>query len=122
MAMNKKTWKLNNTPTKSPLEGSVDMNVSCELTASVEHRGFLTMFADISGFGAWHRRLFVLKENSLSYWKYPDDEKKISPIDSIDLNNCINKEVGPVSRDICARLHTFLLETVKNPFHKTKSL
>lgn len=61
----------------SPLEGSVEMIVSCELTASVEYRGFLTMFEDISGFGAWHRRWCLLKGDVLSYWKYPEDEMKI---------------------------------------------
>lgn len=61
----------------SPLEGSVEMRISCELAVSVEHRGFLTMFDDVSGFGAWHRRWCLLKGHTLSYWKYPDDEKKM---------------------------------------------
>lgn len=60
----------------SPLEGIIQMRVHCELAVSVEHRGFLTMFDDVSGFGAWHRRWCLLKGHSLSYWKYPDDEKK----------------------------------------------
>lgn len=63
-------------PTMSPLEGTVQMRVHCELAASVEHRGFLSMFDDVSGFGAWHRRWCLLEGHSLSYWKYPDDEKK----------------------------------------------
>ena len=33
-----------------------------------------TMFEDVSGFGAWHRRWCSLKSHHLSYWKYPDDE------------------------------------------------
>lgn len=60
----------------SPLEGIVEMKVVCELAVSQEHRGFLTMFEDVSGFGAWHRRWCLLKGHTLSYWKYPDDEKK----------------------------------------------
>ncbi|XP_030762791.1 anillin-like isoform X2 [Sitophilus oryzae] len=108
--LNKKMWSLNNTPPMSPLEGVVEMKVNCELAVSVEHRGFLTMFEDISGFGAWHRRWCLLKGHSLSYWKYPDDEKKVPPIDTIDLKSVTSETVGPVSRDICARLHTFLLE------------
>ncbi|CAH1981243.1 unnamed protein product [Acanthoscelides obtectus] len=109
-AINKKVWTLNNTPPMSPLEGTVEMRISCEMEVSVEHRGFLTMFDDVSGFGAWHRRWSLLKGHLLSYWKYPDDEKKMPPIDTIDLKNCITKEVGPVSRDVCARMHTFLIE------------
>lgn len=73
--INRSQWTLNKVPSMSPLEGVVEMKVSCEIF--VEHRGFLTMFEDISGFGAWHRRWFVLKGNVLNYWKYPDDELKV---------------------------------------------
>ncbi|KAJ8934598.1 hypothetical protein NQ314_013261 [Rhamnusium bicolor] len=55
-AVNKRVWSLNNTPSMSPLDGSVEMRIACELAVSVEHRGFLTMFEDVSGFGAWHQR------------------------------------------------------------------
>lgn len=63
------------------------MHVSCELSVAVEHRGFLTMFEDVSGFGAWHRRWCLLKGPTLSYWKYPDDERKKAPIGSLDLQS-----------------------------------
>ncbi|KAG5896653.1 hypothetical protein JTB14_021298 [Gonioctena quinquepunctata] len=109
-AVNKRVWSLNNTPSMSPLDGTVEMRICCDLAVSVEHHGFLTMFEDVSGFGAWHRRWCLLKGHTLSYWKYPDDEKKTPPIDTIDLKNCITEKVGPVSREICARLHTFLFE------------
>jgi actin-binding protein anillin len=52
------------------------MKLSCKLNLDTEMRGFLTMFDDISGYGAWHRRWCVLEGSQLSYWKYPDDEKK----------------------------------------------
>ncbi|XP_076255761.1 anillin, actin binding protein isoform X2 [Rhynchophorus ferrugineus] len=119
-ALNKKTWSLNNTPPMSPLEGSVEMKINCDLAVSVEHRGFLTMFEDISGFGAWHRRWCLLKGHELSYWKYPDDEKKQAPIDTIDLKTSVTKNVAPVSREICARLHTFLLEREREAYPTDK--
>lgn len=38
-----------------------------------------TMFEDVSGFGAWHRRWCVLAGNKICVWKYPDDEtRKVS--------------------------------------------
>ncbi|XP_057658228.1 anillin-like isoform X7 [Diorhabda carinulata] len=117
-AVNKRVWNLNNTPSMSPLEGTVEMRISCELAVSVEHKGFLTMFEDVSGFGAWHRRWCILKGHTLSYWKYPDDEKKMAPINHIDLKNCITENVNPVNRDICARLHTLLLE-IERPAYST---
>lgn len=33
------------------------------------------------------------------------------PIGTIDLRSCVTENVGLVSRDLCARLNTFLLET-----------
>ncbi|KAK4885871.1 hypothetical protein RN001_002142 [Aquatica leii] len=110
-AVKRKNWTLNNTPSMSPLEGIVEMRVKCEMALNVEHRGFLTMFEDVSGFGAWHRRWCLLKNHCLSYWKYPDDEKKKAPINNLDLSTCVIQQVGPVRRDICARLNTILVET-----------
>nr|XP_008200136.1 PREDICTED: actin-binding protein anillin isoform X2 [Tribolium castaneum] len=121
--INQKHWSLINTPSMSPLEGTVEMSLSYELSVTIEHRGFLTMFEDVSGFGAWHRRWCLLKGDTLSYWKYPDDEKKTPPINSISLRDAITKQVGPVSREICARLHTFLIETQREALsHDKESL
>ncbi|XP_023289978.1 anillin isoform X2 [Orussus abietinus] len=114
--VNRQQFTLNKVPRLSPLVGKLQMHVSCELSVSVEHRGFLTMFEDISGFGAWHRRWCLLKNGSLSYWKYPDDERKKEPIGVLDLRDVTTIDVNLVSRDICARPHTFLLETVR-PAH-----
>ncbi|XP_017877155.1 anillin isoform X3 [Ceratina calcarata] len=111
--IHRQQFTLNKVPSQSPLEGRLQMHVSCELSVSVEHRGFLTMFEDVSGFGAWHRRWCLLKGSTLSYWKYPDDERKKTPIGSLDLQNVSTTNVGLVSRDICARPHTFLLETTR---------
>jgi actin-binding protein anillin len=54
--------------------GTVQLAVSCVMESAVECRGFLSMFDDVSGFGAWHRRWFSLRNNYLRFWKYPDDE------------------------------------------------
>ncbi|XP_018334408.1 anillin-like [Agrilus planipennis] len=109
-ATKKKQWTLNKTPSMSPLEGTVQMTINYKPQITVKHKGFLTMFEDVSGFGAWHRRWCMLEKGVLVYWKYPDDEKKKEPINSIDLNYCATEKVGPVSREICARLNTFLIE------------
>lgn len=111
--INRQQFTLNKVPKTSPLEARLQMHVGCELSVNVEHRGFLTMFEDVSGFGAWHRRWCLLKGDTLSYWKYPDDEKKKTPIGSLELQEVSTKTVGLVARDICARPNTFLLETVR---------
>ncbi|KQS70940.1 anillin isoform X1 [Drosophila erecta] len=104
------TWTLTQVLGVSPLEGVVHMKVNCELSVSVEYKGFLTMFEDISGFGAWHRRWCYLNGSVINYWKYPDDEKRKTPMGSIDLNACSSQKVTTAPRDICARLNTMLLE------------
>ncbi|KAL8608419.1 hypothetical protein ACOMHN_002652 [Nucella lapillus] len=99
----------------SPLHGMVYMNLRCLMEASVEERGFLTMFEDVSGFGSWHRRWCALTGNKLQYWKYPDDETRKDPMGYLDLKRCITETVGLISRDVCARPHTFELATVRQP-------
>ncbi|CAH0391791.1 unnamed protein product [Bemisia tabaci] len=97
----------------SLLEGTLCFRSNCDVTASVEFRGFLTMFDDISGFGAWHRRWCLLSGNQLLYWKYPEDENTKKPIGSIDLTTCISRNISAASREICARKNTFLMECIR---------
>uniref|UniRef100_A0A8D2JEQ1 Anillin n=1 Tax=Varanus komodoensis TaxID=61221 RepID=A0A8D2JEQ1_VARKO len=73
----------------------------------------LTMFEDVSGFGAWHRRWCALSGNCISYWTYPDDEKRKHPMGSINLANCTNHKIEPANREFCARPNTFELITVR---------
>ncbi|XP_058832234.1 anillin isoform X2 [Topomyia yanbarensis] len=103
-------WTLNPVSGVSPLEGTVQMEVNCELSVTVDYRGFLTMFEDVSGFGAWHRRWCRLYGHALKYWTYPDDEKRKPPIGSIDLQNCCTQQVAVAPRLVCSRLNTLLLE------------
>ncbi|XP_038580935.1 anillin isoform X2 [Micropterus salmoides] len=100
-------------PFLCPLEGHVYLKMQCEVGTKVEERGFLTMFEDVSGFGAWHRRWCVLSGYCISYWTYPDDEKRKNPIGRINLANCTSKKVEPANREFCARPNTFELITVR---------
>lgn len=107
------SWTLNQVSNVSPLVGNVYMKVNCALSVNIDYRGFLTMFEDISGFGAWHRRWCRLHGTVLSYWKYPDDERK-PPIGTLDLSTCEQHKISIAPRDICARMNTMLLE-LKRP-------
>ncbi|XP_022599876.1 anillin isoform X1 [Seriola dumerili] len=100
-------------PFLCPLEGHIYLKMQCEVGSKVEERGFLTMFEDVSGFGAWHRRWCVLSGYYISYWTYPDDEKRKNPIARINLANCTSKQVEPANREFCARPNTFELITVR---------
>ncbi|XP_035286568.1 anillin isoform X2 [Anguilla anguilla] len=100
-------------PFLCPLEGQVYLRLQCEVGSCVQERGFLTMFEDVSGFGAWHRRWCVLSGYCISYWTYPNDEKCKNPIGRINLANCTSRKVEPASREFCARPNTFELITVR---------
>ncbi|XP_029134042.2 anillin isoform X1 [Labrus bergylta] len=100
-------------PFLCPLEGHVFLKMQCEVGSKVEEKGFLTMFEDVSGFGSWHRRWCVLSGYCISYWTYPDDEKRKKPIGRINLANCTSKKVEPVNREFCARPNTVELITVR---------
>ncbi|XP_077052270.1 anillin isoform X3 [Siphateles boraxobius] len=103
----------NKVPFLCPLEGHVYLKMHCEVGSRIEERGFLTMFEDVSGFGAWHRRWCILSGYCISYWTYPDDEKRKNPIGRINLTNCTSRKVEPANREFCARPNTFELITVR---------
>ncbi|XP_046691278.1 anillin isoform X1 [Silurus meridionalis] len=103
----------NKVPFLCPLEGHIYLRMHCEVDSHVQERGFLTMFEDVSGFGAWHRRWCVLSGYCISYWTYPDDEKRKNPIGRINLASCTSRKVEPANREFCARPNTFELITVR---------
>ncbi|XP_014797829.1 PREDICTED: actin-binding protein anillin isoform X2 [Calidris pugnax] len=106
-------FALSKVPFLSPLEGHIYLKLKCQVDSSVEEKGFLTMFEDVSGFGAWHRRWCVLAGNCISYWTYPDYEKQKHPLGRINLANCTNHQIEPANREFCARPNTFELITVR---------
>ncbi|KAM4630453.1 anillin [Polymixia lowei] len=112
-SIGKNKFLLEKVPFLCPLEGHICLKMQCQVGSKVEERGFLTMFEDVSGFGAWHRRWCVLSGYCISYWTYPDDEKRKNPIGRINLANCISKRVEPANREFCARPNTFELITVR---------
>lgn len=68
-------------PYSSPLDGHLLMHVNCSFEGGITERGFLTMFEDVGGYGAWNRRWCVLSGMHLRYWRYPDDEtRKVSDV------------------------------------------
>lgn len=83
-------------PFTSPLEGVLKVRLHLHAEHRVAEKGFLTMFEDVSGFGAWHRRWCSLDSQHLSFWKYPDDEVKKEPIGVVDLRQCVTAQVGGI--------------------------
>lgn len=103
------TFNLEKVPPNSPLEGTLLVQLMLRPEHHHELRGFLSMFEEVGGFGAWHRRWCVLAENRLSYWRYPEDEGSKEPVGQLELSQCTSPEARLASRDLCARPHTIVL-------------
>ncbi|XP_002931726.3 anillin isoform X2 [Xenopus tropicalis] len=100
-------------PFLSPLEGNLYIKLQCESHSTVQRSGFLTMFEDVSGLGAWHRRWCVLSSNQLSFWTYPDQEALKEPLGRLNLANCTSAKIEPAKREACARPNTLELITMR---------
>ena len=56
---------------------------------------------------------FFILDNTLYFWKYPEDEQKRKvPIENetIALHDCISETVALAPRDVTSRMNTFMLE------------
>ncbi|PIO35301.1 hypothetical protein AB205_0154850, partial [Aquarana catesbeiana] len=100
-------------PFLSPLEGNLYLKMQCQSHSAVQRRGFLTIFDDVSGLGAWRRRWCVLSGNILSFWEYPDQEASKEPLGRINLVNCTSAKIEAAKRETCARPHTLELITMR---------
>ncbi|XP_071972999.1 anillin-like isoform X2 [Engystomops pustulosus] len=112
-SLGKLKFTLEKVPFLSPLEGNLYLKVQCQSHSNVQRSGFLTMFEDVSGLGAWHRRWCVLSGNTLSFWAYPDQEHCKEPLGRINLINCTSAKVEAAKRESCARPHTLELVTMR---------
>ncbi|XP_077049856.1 anillin, actin binding protein 2 isoform X3 [Siphateles boraxobius] len=101
---------LEKVPFLSPLEGHIYLRLHSEGHSNVQHQSFLTMFEDVSGFGAWQRFYFILEGGHLLYWNHPNEMGDKPADGSLSLFGF--SSVRPVERESCARPHTFeLVET-----------
>ncbi|XP_037562265.1 anillin-like isoform X5 [Dermacentor silvarum] len=106
-------FALSKVPGSFFIEGKAFVDLHLHADHGLEHRGFLTLFEEVGGFGAWTRLWCMLKGSHLVLWRYPEDEDCKHPIDSIDLRQCITKEVSRLPRTECARANTFELVVVE---------
>ena len=58
-----KNFKLDKVPGRSPLNGSLLMNLTVHSESSMQEKGFLTYFTEVNGYGDWNRRWCVLRGN-----------------------------------------------------------
>ncbi|XP_046720827.1 anillin isoform X2 [Silurus meridionalis] len=98
---------LDKVPFLSPLDGHIYLRLHNESHSNVQHQGFLTMFEDVSGFGAWQRLFFKLEGGILYYWNHPNEMGSKPAEGSVSLSGF--DSVKAVERDSCARPHTFEL-------------
>jgi actin-binding protein anillin len=116
-----KNYRLQKVPARSPLDDGLEMKLNVYSESRVEERGFLTTFTDVNGLGNWCRRWCLLKNNTLHFWKYPEDEGKAAPSEQINLHDCITElPVSLAPREICSRLNTLMLESQRRTHHGDK--
>lgn len=106
-------FALSKVPGSFCIEGKAFVELQLHADHGLEHHGFLTLFEEVGGFGAWTRLWCLLKGSHLVFWRYPEEEDSKPPIDTIDLRQCITKEVSRLPRTECARAHTFELVIVE---------
>ena len=102
-------YVLTKVPSNCPIEGCIQLRANCKPEFSANVSGFLTIQEEVGGYTAWNRRWCIMKDDKVVYWRYPDDAKDKEPLGSIDLKYCCDKIIKLLSRDICARPHTFEL-------------
>ncbi|XP_055030676.2 anillin, actin binding protein 2 [Misgurnus anguillicaudatus] len=114
-------FPLDKVPFLSPLEGHIYLRLHSEGHSNVQHQGFLTMFEDVSGFGAWQRLYFCLEGGHLLYWNHPNEMGDKPSDGSLSLFGF--NSVRPVERECCARPHTFeLVETIAEEQQENQTL
>lgn len=102
-------FKLSISSSSIPLTGVLFVTVRCMPSKSIELKGFMTLHEDVDGIRSWDRRWCFLNNYNISFWKYPEDEYRQSPLGIINLTKCVNDKVSILPRDICARKYTFEL-------------
>lgn len=95
------------------LEGKAFVELKLHADHTMEHWGFLTLFEEIGGFGAWTRLWCLLKGSHLVYWRNPEEEDCKPPVGSIDLRQCITGQVQRLPYSECAHPNTFELMVVE---------
>ncbi|XP_078493162.1 LOW QUALITY PROTEIN: uncharacterized protein LOC100184096 [Ciona intestinalis] len=113
-------FTLQKVPFLSPISGQFVCEIESDFESNVEQRGFLTMFDDVGGLGAWHRRWCALIRGVLYSWTYPDDEKHKEALYKLEVNKCISERIRTVERIMCARPNTFELRTMRPRRHGDK--
>lgn len=104
-----KNYLLSNVPSNCPLEGSIQMQISCEPRFMDGMSGFVTIQEDIGGYTTWNRRWCVLTDQKLFYWRYPDDQEDKLPLGEMDLRHAHCESVELLPLVTCARPNTFEL-------------
>ncbi|VDP07030.1 unnamed protein product [Soboliphyme baturini] len=94
----------------APIENVIFMKLRCciEGVESVERRGFLNIYEELSDLGAWSRYWCIMRDGMLKFWRYPEDVEQ-NPIFSINLSHC-SKFIESLTSDVCARPNTMEMD------------
>lgn len=97
----------------APFSGELHVDFKLNASYNVELRDYLNFFDQTGPYPIWNRRWCVLRGYLLAYWRFSEDETVKPSLGVIDLRKCVNKKIGQVSYEICARSNTFMLALLK---------
>ncbi|KAH0539462.1 anillin-like [Cotesia glomerata] len=106
-------WPLAGVPRDSILLGTIDLNINCILNFSLDHKGFVNYLDEYDGLTYWTRRWCVIQGSHILFWNYPEDQEDKPPVVTIDLHCCASDKINHVTRSMCARPRTLLIETLR---------
>ena len=97
----------------APFSGELNAQLKLNASYNVELRDYLNFFDQTGPYPIWNRRWCVVRGYLLAYWRFAEDETVRPSLGVIDLRKCVNKKIGQVSYEICARSNTFQLALLK---------
>ncbi|XP_008544355.1 anillin [Microplitis demolitor] len=106
-------WPLVGVPRDSILLGTIGLDLTCTLNFSVDHKGFVNYLDEYDGLTYWTRRWCIFQGSYLLFWNYPEDVENKPPVVVIDLHSCASEKINHVTRSMCARPRTLLIETLR---------
>ncbi|XP_051159472.1 anillin-like [Leptopilina boulardi] len=103
-------WPLLSMPRNSVLHNSIDLTIKSHFDVGGYHSGFLNYGDEMGGYAVWNRRWCVLEKHMLMFWNYPREQEVKPPLLTINLMESLNDHVTTISRTLCARPRTFVIE------------
>jgi len=83
---NKKDFTLVMDTKDNLLVPNISIDINSNTKNPYQHSGFLTIFNDVSGLGAWHRKWAQIHNYFILFWTYPEDINKVTITTNLNIS------------------------------------